>query len=240
MNEVLIMADKYPAPWHLSGQGFVITYDFERSFVVKHTPSFLKGKFDGGMGAIVVANYEASECGPYSEILFVPGRYIHQGEKFRTIEKIYVSSKAAKEGGQENWGIPKELADFEWESFPSGLEQLVVYKNKEPIIRIKFKMTKFTFPVDARWSTTPFIQKKGDDLIKVKLRGSGKGRMASVVAMEINEDYFPDVSKIDSITALKVDSFNIKFPRAKVIKERLEEKVEDQPKKSWFKKLFKA
>ncbi|KAJ3119067.1 hypothetical protein HK100_000477 [Physocladia obscura] len=92
-----------------------------------------------GIGYIMILRYANTPVGPYDEIMFIPGAFnspllssksnqnstitplasiswiqahplIHDAR----IAQIYVSSEASLRNGRVQFGIPKELADFEW------------------------------------------------------------------------------------------------------------------------------
>ena len=51
-----------PAPWDLNGYGYIFIYKFKKEFVNSNAdiPDFLKGKFCGGFGAVMLVNYKSS------------------------------------------------------------------------------------------------------------------------------------------------------------------------------------
>src|SRR5262245_61022490 len=101
-----------PPPWRLTGSGYILLYRwFPRDFVAVQgqVPPALAGSFKGGASAVMVVNYENSEVGPYRELLFIPGLF----ERGFSITRTYVSSQASVDSGRANWGIPKQLAEFD-------------------------------------------------------------------------------------------------------------------------------
>lgn len=118
--------NKYPAPWQLNGYGYILLYQFKKSFTNEEAPEFLKGKAISGFGSMMLVNYESSNCGPYGELLFIPGKYAHENKKLNTISKIYVSSMDSVDNGRANWGIPKEMAHFTFEKSSQNKEHVIV------------------------------------------------------------------------------------------------------------------
>jgi hypothetical protein len=97
-----------PAPWKLQGEGTILIYKFSRNWIETHgnLPEHLKGKFQGGLGFVMLLNYQTSPVGPYKELLFIPGTFAPYGKQ--AITKIYVSTEVCSQNGHSNWGIPKE------------------------------------------------------------------------------------------------------------------------------------
>ena len=90
-----------PAPWSLSGDGYMIFYKFTREFVAQFgfVPPELEGRFDGYLGSVMLVNYQSSPVGPYRELLFIPGKFkVENGLVTRpqSITKIYVNSWGGK------------------------------------------------------------------------------------------------------------------------------------------------
>ncbi|NOS55010.1 MAG: hypothetical protein HOP37_01990, partial [Cyclobacteriaceae bacterium] len=104
------------APWKLTGSGYILLYRFPKAFVAEHgfLVDFQKEKFVSGWGAVMLVDYKTSPVGPYRELLFIPGIFSFNKKKVFSISKIYVSTQNSVINGIENWGIPKELADFRW------------------------------------------------------------------------------------------------------------------------------
>ncbi|MGC8605722.1 MAG: acetoacetate decarboxylase family protein, partial [Desulfomonilaceae bacterium] len=112
------MVTKVPAPWNLTGNGYVILYWFKKELLRDN--SFLdqptKESYLGGRGCVMLVDYKSSNVGPYKELLFIPGKISFKGRKLFTISKIFVSTMDSVVNGRENWGIPKEHANFSWQS----------------------------------------------------------------------------------------------------------------------------
>ena len=106
-----------PAPWTLTGRGFILMYKFPESFV--RESCFLPEEWKilkwSGQAYVMLVDYHDSPVGPYHELLVMPGKADLGGSARRSISKIYVDSVTSMMDGRSNWGIPKELTDFKWE-----------------------------------------------------------------------------------------------------------------------------
>lgn len=212
------MQEIYPAPWTLSGKGYILLYKFPGNFEEEkaNVPEFLKGKFVGGFGALMLVNYTTSNAGPYGELLLIPGKFQHHGKKLNTISKIYVSTMASVENGRRNWGIPKELANFSFQSIDSHTERVRIYLKEKTIAEFTLKSGKLPFPVNTKLLPFPLVQYHEDKYYYTTFQGKGTGKLAKLKEVRINPQLFPDVSGFKPLFAIKVEPFQITFPVADI------------------------
>lgn len=210
----------YPAPWTLHGYGYILLYRFDKSFANEHAPDFLKGKAVKGFGSIMLVNYQQSNCGPYDELLIIPGKYNYKDDKLHTISKIYVSSQESVDNGKINWGIPKELAAFSFKTLSDKLEKITVTTtnktHSESIFEATFKTGFIPFPVNTSLLPFPLVQQLNNKEYKTTFKGKGTARFARIVDLKVNPKLFPDVSSIKPIGIIRVSPFEITFPQAKI------------------------
>ncbi|WP_035355083.1 acetoacetate decarboxylase family protein [Acetobacterium malicum] len=212
----------YPAPWTLRGYGYILLYRFGTSFANQQAPEFLTDQAIPGFGSVMLVNYQTSDCGPYGELLVIPGKYQYHQEKKHTISKIYVSSQASVENGRKNWGIPKELAQFNFEPQSDKSEKVTVTNRNNgessPIFEASFKTGPIPFPVSTRLLPFPLIQHWDNKAFRTTFSGTGTGRFATMTDLNINENFFPDLGRFKPLAIIKVDPFAITFPAAKINK----------------------
>ncbi|HET8705149.1 MAG TPA: acetoacetate decarboxylase family protein, partial [Pseudomonadales bacterium] len=142
---------KAPAPWQLSGDGFIATFwlpeqlDDNATF----TPDTLKGRRSGKLATMMFVNYHTSDVGPYQELLFIPGQFKIKGKNRRSITKIYVNTWESVVNGNINWGIPKEQADFKVEAL-KGVTTVQLSQSGHLFAEFKFKEMGLKMPVSTR------------------------------------------------------------------------------------------
>ena len=206
----------FPAPWSLRGKGYILIYKFTRDFVEKYgnVPDFLQGRFVGGFGSVMLVDYQASNAGPYGELLFIPGRFNFKGKKLHTISKIYVSSLESVVNGRANWGIPKERAEFAFEKLSDREERVRVSLGRTTVAEFGSRSGVIPFPVSTRLLPFPLVQLHEGKRFYTSFSGSGKGRFATIENLEINAELFPDISLCRPIAAIRVEPFAITFPEA--------------------------
>lgn len=209
-----------PAPWHLSGKGYILVYKLKRSFVKEKAfvHDFLHGKSLGGFGFIMLVDYESSNVGPYGELLFIPGKFKYKEKRLYSITKIYVSTLDSVVNGRNNWGIPKEKADFRFELIDESKERIVVSNDDKLIADFEIDSGKVPFPISTKVLPFPLIQRYEGKDYYTSFSGSGKGRLAKIKRLKINQEMFPDVSEERLIGVIEVDPFHITFPTARIEK----------------------
>ncbi len=212
--------EHYPPPWHLKGEGFIIpflgnkTKLLEKGFMSEEEKEF----FRGGLGAIMLVNYEASDVGQYFELLFIPGDFASnasgKSKLYKRITKIFVSSSISIQEGRLNWAIPKEFANFKWNKNGSNTEVSVSTKEGEVFLEAEFTKKFFYFPLTTKFYPVSLLQKaEAGKFINTEFSGSGKGKFAATNKWIANEKYFVDINKVAKFSiGLSIDEFNIIFP----------------------------
>ena len=114
MNEALsTVAFHHDPPWHLQGDAFILNYWLTPNFI-KHNHAFhIAPSPIGRVVQVILVRYHESPVGPYDELLLLDHPLISK-RRLSSIAKIYVSTETSVVHGQHFWGIPKQLAEFEW------------------------------------------------------------------------------------------------------------------------------
>lgn len=216
-----LLSDSIPrvhAPWELQGEGIILIYRFDQAWVENkiQLPEHLWGKFQGGLGFVMLVDYTESPVGPYKELLIIPGKFGQP--KKQAISHIYVDSEASTQNGRANWGIPKNTASFIWEK-RNGTDQIVIHSEGEKVFSttithggIPFPVTTLLLPIDLRqvWEKTTFLTRP---------HGNGWGKWAKIRSLELDPKFFPDIRGIRPLLAVKVNPFHIRFPEPTVLNE---------------------
>lgn len=203
-----------PPPWKLTGNGYIFTFWFKKAWVKKfgHLLGFQQETFLGGLGTVMLVDYHSSDVGPYRELLIVPGKFNLNGKKQFSISKIYVSSYESVWNGVNNWGIPKELADFEINEISPNTEQIKVSLRGEVFLEAKFTKRNFYFPISTRFFPLKLAQQRKNKLLITNSSAKGKATFLKYYELQINQAHFPDVSDLNPLTVLAVKDFEMVFP----------------------------
>ena len=210
-------------PWSLTGRGFVLVYRFPKDWALRHgfIPMKRASSFLGGFGAVMLVDYATSDCGPYRELLFVPGKFRSADGSVRyAITKIFVSTQVSVDSGIANWGIPKELAEFSWQRSDwvrDDLERVRVAQGDMPIAEFEFSSSQmFSLPVTtavlpAAFRTLEQHTALGESLLTAP-SGAGRVQPARLEGVTVNPALFPDLSEFKPITTVKAEPFTLSFP----------------------------
>jgi len=210
-----------PAPWSLVGKGYVILVKLDPAFVAEHVtvPDGLKGRFSGGIGTVMFVDYLSSDVGPYRELLFVPGMFSLGLNKYFSITRIYVSTMDSVVNGRNNWGIPKELAEFE-----------VTRDGHDEIVRVGMQgrlITELVFHTFPGWLpvTTALVPPRLRTLAhhhegKTYLTtpfARGVVSPARLIHAMVEGSAFPDFTRGRFLGTLSVPKFLMAFPEATIL-----------------------
>ena len=206
----------FPSPWQLKGEGVILTYLFKKAWVEEHglLPGYLRGKFQGGLGFVMLVNYQESPVGAYKELLFIPGKFSHTGKI--SITKIYVDSPDSTNNGRYNWGIPKETAAIRWEKSDNE-DHITISLCGNNFFDCRITSGGLPFPVHTALMPMRLYQQLNDQTYFTKPEGKGLAKFAHIRDIRVNQDYFPDISLIKPLAAIRVSPFRMHFPKAIVI-----------------------
>ena len=208
------------APWQLKGTGYILLFRFSRPFLQEQgflTPEW-ESQVAGGFGTVMIVDYQQSDAGPYQELLFVPGR-VHWHERHAyTISKIYVSTESSVVNGRSNWGIPKELAQFDITQ-GDGLDHICIKQGNKTFAEFSLQASRPSLPVTTAVIPSTFrtiAQSYQGQTFYTAPSGRGRMQPAKLRHAAIDPAFFPDVTQGRLITAVKITNFNLTFPEAEV------------------------
>lgn len=202
---------KSTAPWRLKGQGILLIFKFSRDWVARkgHLPKHLKDKFKGGLGLILLTNYGDTPVGSFRELLFIPGKF--RKTRKHAITTTITDTTVSAQNGLANWGIPKEVFPFNWETH-RHYDRVSVIRDGSPIFSAEFETIGMTFPFSTAFFPLRICQTFNKMKYFTRLSGSGWGKIARVKSLEVNPAYFPDIRGITPLLAIKINSLLMRFP----------------------------
>lgn len=205
------------APWHLTGSGYILLYKFPHQFGIANSRS---GMYQGGFGSVMLVNYATSPVDAYHELLFIPGTVMYPGYTGYSISTIYVSSQASVIGGQTNWGIPKDLAEFDWQSSETGGDKIAVNHEGKSCFEAQFTPFGVSFPVNG-FLLPPVVQHREGKTFVTKLQSSGKAQLARLQHLKVTGNAFPGIDRFKPLLALKITDFQMTFPVPRILSDRV-------------------
>lgn len=207
-----------PAPWSLSGRGFIMMYRFPAEFVSNSCflPDEWKEMKWSGLGYVMLVDYQVSPVGPYKELLIIPGKSRFDGNRLATISKIYVDSIDSMMNGRDNWGIPKELSDFTWTT--EDRSHIITVGGTDPWFEIVIETGSLPIPIDTRLIPIKLYQEYNNQTYRTLPTGKGTGHFSLIKEIRVNSSFFPDIDELEPLVSFYVDPFTMNFPAAKIEK----------------------
>ncbi|TDB65334.1 hypothetical protein [Arundinibacter roseus] len=207
-----------PAPWKLRGNGSIFLFRQSKEALQKY--AFLKEyqsqRLITGLGALLLVDYAESPVGPYHELLYIPGIFKFASSYMFSISKIYVSSADSQWNGVENWGIPKEVADFDVltnDLARSELEETwVVSRNKKPFFSVHLKRSGWKFPISTALFPLKIGQERRHELLVTAPEARGKGQRLRATGWFSDPEFFPMMNESNLLGGLAIRDFKMKFP----------------------------
>jgi Acetoacetate decarboxylase (ADC) len=203
-----------PPPWALTGNGYIFLYRLPQQFIQENgfLAPYQAEAYRGLVGAVMFVDYATTPVGPYHELLFIPGLFKLGGQHTFSISKIYVSSYESVWNGIENWGIPKELANFNVQKIDDRTDKLVAAHNNKPFFEVILKKSKWSFPLTTSLFPLRITQQHHQSLLLTKPSARGKARWATLLDVQIDAAHFPNFAPFKPVAVLAVEDFQMGFP----------------------------
>ena len=177
------------------------------------------------MSLLIYVDYAASGCGPYRELLFIPGSFpFEDGRRHFTISRIVVSTWESAVNGRANWGIPKDRADFDVRSHPANLRETSIVVRADD----GREMCALTLAVTAfapRLPVPGFLVPEGLRTLAQRFGGrtyyyapasSGWLQPGRLLEWRFDPELFPDLRGSRVVAACSIPSFRLGFPVARI------------------------
>lgn len=162
----------YPAPpWRLQGHGCcllrLIPIEQARAVVPKSLAvvPILPGRT---LGLVYLAVYTAGSTLEYHELIVITALVRHRHRLGAWISHIYVDDQRSVTGGRSIWGLPKQLAQFDWPADSAAIE---VRQEGQVLCRLQAATGLPALPLPV-WA--PAFGRRGDELLWFCGRGSAK------------------------------------------------------------------
>lgn len=211
-----------PPPWSLKGRGYLVCMRFPCE-VLRGEGTFLPASLRGGVRSrfawVMFVDYEQADCGPYRELLFIPGRADFRSGRFLTISKIYVSSMSSVENGRRNWGIPKELAEFDVRYDRKGRDEVRVTRDGRAVAEFVFRPRGPRLPMLVHWLPKRLLtlgQQLGGREFIYTPEARGKTRWAKMERATSDAALFPDLAAGKVLACFAVPEFRMVFPESRI------------------------
>jgi len=217
-----------PAPWDLRGSAWIVALKLPAGSPARDAflPPHMAGQGRSLASLLMYVDYLESGCGPYRELLFIPGAYpFEDGRRHFTISRIVVSTWDSVVNGRANWGIPKDRADFEVESGVAGGREdriRVVADDGREICSLRLATLGFAPRLPVPGGMVPqrlrtLAQRFDGRTFYYAPASSGWLRPGRLLGWRFDPQLFPDLSAAAVVAVARVDSFRMRFPVARVV-----------------------
>lgn len=215
-----------PAPWALRGQGWVVAMHLPASSPARSAfvPPSLAAQVGGRIALLMFMDYAQSDCGPYHELLLIPGSFpFGDGKRHLSISRILVSTWDSVVNGRANWGIPKDRADFRVRYSVDGSRDDHILVSSEGRVMADLRFTALPFPpLPVFGGLIPesmrTLAQQFDGKTFLYAPGSrGWVQPGRVKSWAFDGDLFPDLAGARVLAAVKIRSFAMTFPLARII-----------------------
>jgi hypothetical protein len=220
-RESLPEVERVPAPWSLRGHAWIVLLRLPRGAPAAgaFVPPQLR-PLHSPLSALMCVEYTDAPCGPYGELLFIPGAMrFPDGRSHPTISRILVSTWESVVNGRANWGIPKDRADFRFEATPAG-DRIGLADAGREFCRLEFgpgrgpRLPLATSLLPSRF--TRLAQLHEGRVFRYAPRARGSLRFCRLQQWWFDARWFPDVSGARVLACVRVDRFEMTFPVARV------------------------
>ena len=213
-----------PAPWDLRGSGWIVALKLPARDPAHDAflPPELAGRGRSLASYLMCVDYAESGCGPYRELLFIPGAFpFEDGRNHLSISRILVSTWDSVVNGRNNWGIPKDRADFDVRQ--EGREEVVrVTSDGRELCELRLATLRFAPPLPVHGGIVPaalrtMAQRFRRNTYYYAPEARGRVRPGRLVSWRFDGVLFPDLAGAAVVAALRVESFRMRFPVARVV-----------------------
>jgi hypothetical protein len=212
---------RLPAPWTLRGHGWIVLLRLPRTATARtaFVDRELQGSLRAALSALMCVEYTDAPCGAYRELLFVPGSMrFPDGRRYPSISRILVSTWTSVVNGRENWGIPKDRADFD---IVRGRERdgFSVSDGGRNLCHVEFETPRGprlpfrTSWLPGSWGTLAQVHEGRAFYYQPRARGSL--RPARLLHTRYDGTLFPDLAAATVLASLRVEDFSMEFPVAR-------------------------
>lgn len=208
-----------PAPWSLRGQGWIVALQLPGGSTARDAflPAGLAG-LGRGPSLLMFVDYAASDCGPYHELLFIPGTFpFSDGKRHLTISRILVSTWDSVINGRRNWGIPKDRADFDVRYGIDGTREDHISVRSDGRLLADLRLSSWPLPLPVFGGIVPeamrtLAQRFGASDYYYAPSSRGWIRPGRLLSWQFDAALFPDLAGARVLAAVKIPSFHMTFP----------------------------
>jgi len=221
-NEYLPVVPLVPAPWSLRGHAWLVLLRLPAGDPARtaFVPSGQRETVKAAFSVLMCVAYDEAPCGPYRELLFIPGTLAFGEGRLPSISRILVSTWDSVVNGRLNWGIPKDRATFDW-STADGVDRWRIADDGREICELEFfAPTGPRIPLRSAWlpgRLGTMAQQFDGRTYYYRPEASGNLRLCRLSRWRFDAALFPDLARASVLMTLRVEGFSMVFPLARTV-----------------------
>lgn len=221
-DESLPEVARVPAPWSLRGHAWMVVLRLPAGDAARtaFVPRDLCASVRSAIAVLMCVVYDDAPCGPYRELLFIPGTMRFGAVRHPSISRILVSTWDSVVNGRINWGIPKDQASFDWSHREDGDHWRVTSDGRE-LCALEFTEPRgLRLPLRTAWvprKLSTLAQRQGGRTYLCRPEATGNLRLCRLRQWRFDPELFPDLSRATVLTAARIEGFTMVFPAARIV-----------------------
>lgn len=216
-QQILPELKHYP-PWQCHGEAYILNYWASPQFL-QHAKTFnLRASRSGHMLHVVLLRYQYTPIGSY-DALFIVDHPVQQRQRYSSIVKILVSSRESILHGQTFWGLPKELAQFNWTKTTTGMYCEIKTQQQSMMIQLNHAKNNSSFYINSH--------QLPDHILNVQQHWQGqryiftpqfRGKLCKLKSVQWHntDGLFPNFNQARYIDSFYMPEVQLILPEAKV------------------------
>lgn len=207
-------------PWHLLGDAFILNYWLTPNFIKSNQAFHLAPSPIGRVIQVILVRYHESPVGPYDELLILDHPLMSK-RRLSSIPKIYVSTETSVVHGQHFWGIPKQLAQFEWLMKDDVVYCNVLFEQQEMSLCLQKYKHSQAFYINSHHLPARLLNiHQTWQGLHYQFIPQFRGKLCKLkqVSWKNTLDVFPNFSQAKYLQSFYVPEFRLTLPTAKIEK----------------------
>lgn len=211
-----------PAPWALRGHAWMVAMRLPQDDPARNafvSPG-LEPTVKAALSVLMCVVYDTAPCGPYRELLFIPGTMNFGDARHPSISRIVVSTWDSVVNGRINWGIPKDRATFDWTRTDDGDHWRIASEGRAMCEMDFSAPAGLRLPLRSTWMPSrmgTIAQRLDGRTYYCRPHATGSLRLCRLRGWRFDRELFPDLARAQVITTARIEDFSMTFPVARVV-----------------------
>ena len=207
-----------PPPWQMQGEAFILNYWLTPSFIRQAQDFRLAPSALGRAVQVLLVRCRSSPVGPYDELLILDHPLIAK-RRLSSVPKILVSTGVSAAHGQQLWGLPKELAQFEWHEQGQDVSCAIHFNRQSMALRLSKIKKPRSFYINSHHLPAAMLKiSQAQQGKRYQFSPQFRGHFSRLLSAQWQDtqDIFPDFSQARHLQSFYAPEFKLVFPEARI------------------------